>query len=305
VSRLTRIWLVLAWAGFLVLPWYMVRGGANFVGALLDPAGPAGPALVHAFGGAWWLLPLLVPLGLSTWTVLRGGDREEVGRALVLAAALGLVLMALQGFAIGHRGWSARWLAALFGEPGPSQRGMGIGAAVTALAFLMLMCQGFAARGWCRGDSFVVSAIGTIAALIGLFVFYPILTILASAFEDNAGNFAPALFVEKFFDGSIWGLDCLTSTLRCGVAWNTLFLAVLVGVGTTALGLAFALIATRTGFRFKGPLRLLTVLPIITPPFVIGLALILLFGRAGAVSTFLWEWFEIPRTRWSTGCGGC
>jgi iron(III) transport system permease protein len=304
VSRLVRIWLVLAWAGFLALPWYMVRGGANFVGALVDPTGPAGPGLLQALGGAWWLLPLVLPLGLATWAVLRPGGRAEVGRALIVAGALGLVLMAVQGFAIGHQGWSARWLTALLGEPGPSQRGMGVGAALTALSFLMLLCQGFAAQGWCRGDSFVVSAIGTIAALIGLFVFYPILTILASAFEDNHGNFAPVLFVEKFFDNAIWGLDCLTSTLRCGVAWNTLFLAVVVGVGTTALGLAFALIATRTGFRFKGPLRLLTILPIITPPFVIGLALILLFGRAGALSTSLWEWFEIPRTRWIYGLWG-
>ncbi len=43
-------------------------------------------------------------------------------------------------------------------------------------------------------------------------------------------------------------------------------------------GLAFALVATRTRFPFKKGLRLLTVLPIITPPFVIGLALTLLFA---------------------------
>ena len=79
---------------------------------------------------------------------------------------------------------------------------------------------------------------------------------------------------------------------------------VLVGVGTTALGLAFALIATRTGFRAKGALRVLTVLPIITPPFVIGLALILLFGRSGAVTALLVDWFGIPRSRWIYGLPG-
>ena len=61
------------------------------------------------------------------------------------------------------------------------------------------------------------------------------------------------------------------------MAWNTLFLALACGAGTTALGLAFALIVTRTGFAFKRTLRVLTVLPIIPPPFVIGLALMLLF----------------------------
>ena len=111
-------------------------------------------------------------------------------------------------------------------------------------------------------------------------------------------------FVAKFFDRSVWGLDCVTSNLRCGVAWNTLFLAVLVGIGTTALGLAFALIATRTNMRFKGALRVLTILPIITPPFVIGLALILLFGRSGTVTALLSNWFGIPPSRWIYGLPG-
>src|SRR4029450_1372803 len=102
----------------------------------------------------------------------------------------------------------------------------------------------------------------------------------------------------------IWGLRCLVGGGRCGVAWNTLFLALACGVGTTALGLAFALVATRTGFRYKRTLRVLTVLPIITPPFVIGLALILVFGRAGLVNQFL-EWtFAIQPTRWIYGFQG-
>ena len=57
----------------------------------------------------------------------------------------------------------------------------------------------------------------------------------------------------------------------------------LCGVITTLLGLACALLILRTGMPGKRVMRALTVLPIITPPFVIGLALILLFGRSGAV----------------------
>ena len=48
----------------------------------------------------------------------------------------------------------------------------------------------------------------------------------------------------------------------------------------------------------------MSVLPIITPPFVIGLALILLFGRSGAVSALLFDWFGIPRSRWIYGLPG-
>jgi iron(III) transport system permease protein len=79
---------------------------------------------------------------------------------------------------------------------------------------------------------------------------------------------------------------------------------VAVGAGSTLLGLAFALIAARTAFRFKGLLRVMSVLPIITPPFVIGLAVILLFGRAGAVSTLLSDWFDLPPSRWIYGLAG-
>ena len=83
-----------------------------------------------------------------------------------------------------------------------------------------------------------------------------------------------------------------------------MFLAIVVGAGSTLLGLAFALIAARTAFRYKGVLRVMSVLPIITPPFVIGLAIILLFGRAGAISGLLFDWLDIPRSRWIYGLAG-
>jgi iron(III) transport system permease protein len=232
--------------------------------------------------------------------------REDpwVGRALVAAGALGLAWTVAQGFAIGLRGWSAPWLAALFGGEGPRQPAMGGGAGLVALAFLMLLCCGLAARGVFRGDAFLTGTVGLVIALITLFVFYPILTVLASAVRDDAGRFAPGVFLDKFLDRSVWGLDCLAGPLRCGVAWNTLFLAVVVGAVTTLLGLAFALVATRTRFPFKGMFRALTVLPIITPPFVIGLALILLFGRSGAATALLSDVLGIPRTRWLYGFPG-
>ena len=58
------------------------------------------------------------------------------------------------------------------------------------------------------------------------------------------GVLRPASLTEK-----IWGLGCIAGSTRCGVAWNTLVLALLCATGCTALGLAFALIATRTDFR--------------------------------------------------------
>ena len=81
-------------------------------------------------------------------------------------------------------------------------------------------------------------------------------------------------------------------------------LAMLVGLLTTLLGLAFALVANRTRLPLKPLLRALSILPIITPPFVIGLALILLFGRAGMVTIWLADVLDIPRSRWIYGMPG-
>ncbi|MGL4323866.1 MAG: ABC transporter permease [Beijerinckiaceae bacterium] len=306
MNRSTRWLIVLGIAAFALLPWYKVEGLSLTDWSWLAgfPFGKSGSALALGFAGTWWLLPLALPLALALTVWVTHRDDPKLATILFWAGLIGLVLMIAQGFAIRHNGWGYGWLTALSGSPGPQQAGMGIGAFLAATAFLAMLCHGLAYGGYCRGDVFIVTAIGTIVALIAVFVFYPVITVLESAFLDNAGNFSASEFLTKFFDRSIWGLDCLTGGTRCGVAWNTVFLAVLVGVLTTALGLAFALIATRTNFKAKPLLRLLTVLPIITPPFVIGLALILMFGRSGVISTILSDWFDIPRSRWIYGLPG-
>ncbi len=298
-------WAVgLGWLGALVLPWYWLDLASGAPAASGWPLGPAGLAIALAFAGAWWLLAILVPLSLATAAVLAIADPARRGAWLVGAGAAGLAWTFFQGFAIGLKGWTAEWLATLVPVAVTPQAGFGLGATVVVVAFLAMLCQGLASRGWCRGDAFVVTSIGAIVALITLFVFFPVGTILSSAVRDNAGALAPGLFLEKITDRSIWGLDCVTGTLRCGVAWNTLLLGLLVGALSTLLGLAFALLATRTQVPMKGALKLMSLLPIITPPFVIGLALILLFGRSGAVTAFLSEWFGIPRSRWIYGLPG-
>ncbi|HEY9346722.1 MAG TPA: iron ABC transporter permease, partial [Inquilinus sp.] len=133
---------------------------------------------------------------------------------------------------------------------------------------------------------------------------YPVLCVLLSAFKDNDGQVDLPMFADKLTDSSIWGLACLSGGRNCGVAWNSLAQATLVGVLSTLLGLAFALVAQRTRFPFPRLFKVLAVLPVITPPFVIGLALILLFGRAGMVTTLLNDWFHLPRSRWLYGMPG-
>jgi iron(III) transport system permease protein len=88
------------------------------------------------------------------------------------------------------------------------------------------------------------------------------------------------------------------------VGWNTLVLALLTAAGTTVMGTMLALLSERGGARLRRPLRVLALLPIITPPFVVGLGLILLFGRAGVVNQWLGALFGVEPTRWFYGMFG-
>ncbi|RYD29758.1 MAG: iron ABC transporter permease, partial [Sphingomonadales bacterium] len=151
---------------------------------------------------------------------------------------------------------------------------------------------------------FVLFTITFVVALVSAFVLYPLASLFIGAFQAVDGSFDASSFSQNIADPSIWSFACVTGSGACGLAWRTVFLAILTGFGTTVLGLAFALVATRTLFPFKRILRILTILPIITPPFVIGLALILLFGRSGVVTTGIASLTGLDGGRWLYGLTG-
>ena len=300
-------WIIAGWVGYLLVPWYGVEDGFFRFEWLFDgypfDTDYAPAAFLLLQGEKLWLAPLLLPL-LASLVVLRLRKSDPTyGIILILVGAIGFSILIVQGFSIGIRGFNFAWLTAIFGDLGERQFGMGYGALLLASSFLFLFTQGIAARGAVNGDVFVVSAIGGIILVVTVFVFFPIAKMLIASFLTEDGTYSAIVFAAKFFDDRIWGLGCLRG-MRCGVAWNSLFLAIVVGFVTTALGLVFALIVTRSGFRYKRGLRALTVLPIITPPFVIGLALILLLGRSGAVTVFFADLFGVQPTRWFYGLPG-
>ncbi len=301
-------WMAVGLGGYLLLPWYVADDGfwsfTWLIGGAPVTADYASGLFKGLLHGRPWLLPVGVLLIAPGLVIGRPKADPVFGAALITIGALGLIYIVGQGFTIGISGWEFPGLEQLFGPTELRQEGMGYGALLASAAFLFMFTLGFAARGAIKGDVFVVGSIGLIVALVAAFVFFPVIRILISAVQDNDGSYAFHLFFPKLFDGKIWGVACVTSGLRCGVAWNSLFLAILTGASSTLLGLAFALIATRTDFRAKRLLRVLTLLPIITPPFVIGLAVILLFGRSGLVSQWLWEFFGVPPSRWIFGLPG-
>ena len=302
------LWILVGWAGFLLLPWYLVDGGL-FSGQWLVDGYPfdknyAPAVFLITQGEKLWLAPLLIPLVMPLFALKREKSDPLYAKILILTGAIGFSWLIIQGFSIGIRGWNYDWLSSLFGKLDGRQFGMGYGGLFLASSFLFLLTQGIAARGAINGDVFVVGAIGFVIAIVGAFVFLPIVNMLMSAFITEDGSYSFLVFAGKFFDDRLWGLSCLIGPGRCGVAWNSLFLAVCVGFLTTVLGLIFALVVTRSGFKYRRAVRALTILPIITPPFVIGLALILMFGLSGSITQFFSELFGLQPTRWLYGLPG-
>jgi iron(III) transport system permease protein len=230
--------------------------------------------------------------------------RPRRGRILLAAGIVGLVVYIAQGWCIGVRGFVYPWLETVFGVMEDRQFGIGIGGAVTFAVLVLLVTNGLALKGRFGGDRFVAGAVGVLVAAIGIFTVWPVMTILAQAFKSPADQDLIVAFAERFLGAKVWGVACFYSGAQCGVAWNTLMMATATATGCTVLGLAFALIVTRTDFPLKRMMRLLTVLPIITPPFVIGLGLILIFGRSGLINQMADAMFGVALGRWIYGFNG-
>ena len=146
----------------------------------------------------------------------------------------------------------------------------------------------FATRaGAFKSDSTIAGTVCIISVLLLIFVVYPLGRMLLVAFVDDSGTWVGTTAMARFFNEDIWGVGCVTGSVRCGVAINSLVLAILAGLGSTLFGFALALLAERGGMRYRKSLRVLSILPVVTPPFVIGLAIIILFGRTGVVTQLL------------------
>jgi iron(III) transport system permease protein len=294
VKRTLRSWIATGALALVVLPWYQQEAGffaGRWIGADWATSTAAAPALwlllQHGLTALWPLFGLLALAGAATFVAL---PRRTHGLLTLGCGVAGLLYLAALAF-------RPVWLG-LEAPPG-----LGYGALLLAASLLCLLTSGAALLGACRGDPFVTGMIGAVIALITLFVVMPVGHVLASAFIDTSRQLNVAALWTRLSDSRIWSLNCLAGG-RCGVAWNTLYLGAMSATFCTALGLCFALVVTRTDWRWKRALRALTLLPIITPPFVIGLALILLLGRNGALTTFVANAFGVVPGRWVYGFFG-
>ena len=297
--RAVRWWAAIGLAGACLLPWYSEHDGFWAAGSA---------AWLALAAGRIWLAPAVLAfaalLVAAAGNVDAPGERRARGTLCALISGFGIACVVAQGYALSLKGWNFEFLEALFGATGQRQSGVGAGAAIVMLAMLFACSSSLALRGAFRGDAFAAGAAGLAMTMVALFTIVPLASMLAAALRDPAGAWSMASLAERMSHDRLWSLACFAGGPRCGVAWNTLLLALLTATGCTLLGLAFALTVTRTGFPAKRAVRLLTVLPIVTPPFVIGMGLILLFGRSGIFNQLL-EWaFGVEPSRWIYGLQG-
>lgn len=153
---------------------------------------------------------------------------------------------------------------------------LGIGSFVIFFAFLFFLAKALSRLGLIRGDTFISGSILSIGVLLVIFIIFPLVVILGKSIIME-GAFKPVNFFHT--------LSAYPSTWR--ILKNSILMATSVGVLATGVGLAFALVIERSSFRFKRFMQGFSILPIITPPFVIGLAIIFMFGRMGFITNKL------------------
>ncbi len=304
-NRAILIWLAIGLLAYCVLPWYAIQdvNGLTAIPKVFSGAETGnGMMQAGAFGRPWLWVGVLGLCVAAVGAVMQ--PTKSQGTVLIAGGAIGLLGLLATAFSIGAKGWIYEWMNTSFGELAVKQFGMGWGAVVVLVSLVMLGAFGAARRGYFKGDLFISAAVLGCAALLSLFIMYPVLKALSNAFFTEDGVFSVMAMWERVANERNFGLSCIAGGQRCGVAWNTLFLGLMTATSTTILGTLMALMSERASKRYNKPLNILAMLPIITPPFVVGLGLILLFGRAGVANQFM-EWaFGIEPTRWFYGWFG-
>jgi iron(III) transport system permease protein len=122
----------------------------------------------------------------------------------------------------------------------------------------------------------LLAAVVLTILLLLLFVIYPLLKILIFSLTDAEGNF------------SLVNLGTILSTSRyLRVFGRTMLLGLVVAVISTFIGYIFAYTITRTNVPGKRFLKTIATLPILSPPFILSLSIIFLFGKQGFITKTL------------------
>ncbi len=113
-------------------------------------------------------------------------------------------------------------------------------------------------------------------ALILLFVIYPLLNVFMYSITDDQGSFNFASVIDIF-----------NKTRYRTTFMNSVKLGIISAIISTIIGYIFAYALTRVDLPGKRFFKFIAMLPIISPPFILSLAVIFLFGRQGLITNGL------------------
>lgn len=263
------LWLGLSSLAFFVLPSYSLDYGLfdSTIDELYESFGWYQPSI----SWLWFLMPLLLlfrPLRPSSQQ-LKSRKRNFLDISYIALCTL-LTLI------------SSRY----FGQ------GLGYAVIILATTLGMLLTHALARLEWLGGDRFIIGALVLIIALITAFIIYPIIVIFVPVVMTNDG-FSPFNFFH-----------ILNNHYILRVIKNSLLLATTVGITSTIFGLICAIYTARIAKRSVIIGRIFSLLPIVTPPFVVGLGITLMMGRSGYVTEFMATYLGFTSTNWLYGFTG-
>lgn len=125
-------------------------------------------------------------------------------------------------------------------------------------------------------DPVLLLCIALVTIFLVLFVVYPMLQILKASFLNREAQFSIEAYIR------ILSGQQLFTPLK-----NSLLLAFIVSSLSTVIAYVFAYTFAYVNVPLKKLFNSIAILPIISPPFVIALSAILLFGKQGFVSKHL------------------
>ena len=127
-------------------------------------------------------------------------------------------------------------------------------------------------------DPIMVTTIAVLVAFLTLFILYPLAILMVDRVVGESGltlDVFKRVLAMPAFDTAI------TNTLKVGF---------LVGVLAALIGLLFAYVEEYVQLKTRllgGLFKVVSVLPVVSPPFVLSLSVIMLFGKAGIITRYL------------------
>lgn len=133
-------------------------------------------------------------------------------------------------------------------------------------------------------DPIMVTTIVVLIAFLTLFILYPLAILLVDSVYGPETGLTLSIF-ERIFQMPSFR-TAITNTLKVGFT---------VGILSTLIGLLFAYVEVYVKIRTKFTARLFQVvsmLPVVSPPFVLSLSMIMLFGKAGIITRYLLKIYD-------------